>query len=536
MNRILSCMAMLALAPFSAVSQQLPFGDVPPGVIKPSFGCEAAVHDEASRKSCALDELRYVDGRLNARYQELRRELRPTEIQSLVATQRGWLKARDASCNLDRRTPERQAWLDYAADSAERAACVRQLTEKRLMELERMQNEVAAAPVLAAISPPPAESALVSGEAAAEADIAPDHLIRSAQSHRSGKLYFEAVIEPARAEKLEASLIVRVNDGRRWTGTTHDIRPRDIVLRLGPGSSVTIAGGSLGDIRVPKVVVGIAVDLDSGRLYRHRDGNWLGGVVPGSPQGIELRRDAAYTAEVRSSVQLAQLLERGIVKVNFGATPFDRQPPAGYRGFDWQDNVVEVAAKTTARSVYSPRDRIAGDSQARWVQRYWEWVRSFAPAESPSADPSGYRCGAGQSGPVWFLTGSKATTPVQRECEVPEGKILLVPIVNVLAQANPAAQVACDSLLISLRQFSSGVADLRFKLNGVALESPQRFLLGTGCFRLRDASSGQTGIAVGSGYWIFVKPVKKGRHEVEFGGTFSADGFQQDIRYVLHVR
>ena len=113
---------------------------------------------------------------------------------------------------------------------------------------------------------------------------------------------------------------------------------------------------------------------------------------------------------------------------------------------------------------------------------------------------------------------------------------MLVPVVNTLAQANPGAELGCDKLLVSLRQFSAGVADLHLKLNALALDKPQRFLFGTGCFTLREGSSGQDGLAAGTGYWIFIKPLKKGRHEIEFGGRVTTHYFKQDIRYVMYAR
>jgi len=530
MSRISVFILLLALVPIGAVCQQLPFGDVPPGIVKPSFGCDATAQDESSRRNCAAKELRYLDGRLNTRYRELRRQLRSEEVAGLVATQREWLKARDESCHLDRLTRDRDAWLIYIAQTRARTSCVMEATEKRLAELEQMQNQLAAPPMLAQVVPPSADAVAISGESAAAG--AAGYLIRSARSRRLGKYYFEVVIEQARArEKLEASLIARINDGRRWIGTGYDIRPRNIELRLDKDSSVVIEGGGL-----PRVVIGVAVDLDAGRLYRHRDGNWLGGVVPGSPRGVELRRDAEYVAELSSSVRLEPLLQQGIVRLNYGDQPFERPPPAGYRGFDAKDEVAEIPHPETLPEIYSPSEWVAGTGQVNWVRRYWEWVRSFSAAESPSADASGYRCGAGQSGPVWFLTGSNRSASVQRECEIPEGKVLLVPIVNALAQASPGAPVACDKLLVTLRQFSAGVTDLRLKLNAMTLDRPERFLFGTGCFALREGSSAQSGLAAGTGYWVFVKPLKKGRHEIEFGGRFTADGFRQDIKYVLHVR
>jgi len=108
--------------------------------------------------------------------------------------------------------------------------------------------------------------------------------------------------------------------------------------------------------------------------------------------------------------------------------------------------------------------------------------------------------------------------------------------VNTLAQVRPGASRTCEQLLVTLHQAATGVIDLRLKVNGAALDRPERFLLETGCFTLRDATSGQTGPAVGNGYWVFIRPLPKGRHELEFGAAFTTHDFRQNITYVLHVR
>jgi uncharacterized protein YecT (DUF1311 family) len=521
------------VVPTVAVSQQLPFGDVPPGVVTPSYGCAAAGHDEASRRRCLIAELRYVDRNLNQRYHDLRRALPTGEALALQTTQRQWLRQRDAGCGLDARPRDRERWVGYLATSEGRASCVLRMTATRAAELESLQSQLGQPLVVAEVVPPGKPPAPTSGEVggAGDADV-----IRSAQARRSGRHYFEVTVDHGLIrDKLQASLVARVSDGVSWVGASYDIRPQDMVLKLEGGSSVVIDGGNLGDIRLPKVVIGVAADLDAGRLYRHSDGAWLGGAAPGSPHGDALRPMAEFRAELSSTVPLKPLIEQGIVTVNFGDAPFLHQP-AGYAGFDATGTPVVLPPAPAAPALVAPRDYVAGTSQQQWIRRYWEWVRSFSREESPTVDTTGYRCGAGQSGPVWFLTGSREPKSLRRECEVPAGKVLLVPIVNTLAQANPGVPVTCEQLLVSLRRFAAGVTDLRLKVNGVAVEGPERFLRDTGCFRLRDASSGHDGMAAGTGYWVFIKPLGKGRHELEFGGRFTTHVFHQDISYVLYVR
>ncbi len=540
MRLALSCCgaaACIALFPAATSSQQLPFGDLPPGVVAPSLGCGAADLDTASRKNCLLAELRYTDRNLNEKYAALRKKLPRAEASALRKSQREWLKRRDASCSIATRARDRDQWLVDVAGNEAQATCVVQLAQRRITELEQMYEQVGTPPTILEVVPGSQPPELTSGEATPLSSPVDDYLVRSARTRNAGKFYFEVVVDPGLVQgKLEASLITRISDGQHWVGSMYHIRPQDLVLNVGADSKITFKGGKFGDVRLPKAVIGVAVDLDTGRLYRHHNGIWQDDAMPGSPNGFALPRAAEFAAELFSSVQLKPLVDQGIVTANFGGTPFVGQLPAGYVGFDAAEEAAGVPGGTQDVKIFAPRENVAGVAQERWVQRYWEWARSFPPGESPSQDTTGFRCGAGQSGPVWFLTGSSESKPVRRECTVSEGKVLLVPVANTLAQATSNSQGNCDRLLISLNQFASGVTNLRLKMDSTVLDRPERFLLGTGCFALQDLSSGRNGLAAGTGYWVFIGPLTKGRYQLEFGGTFTTHEFRQDVQYVLHVQ
>jgi len=82
----------------------------------------------------------------------------------------------------------------------------------------------------------------------------------------------------------------------------------------------------------------------------------------------------------------------------------------------------------------------------------------------------------------------------------------------------------------------SSVANLSFSLNGVVLQTPVTYRGDSGCFELQDVSRGIAGLASGAGYWVVLKPLDVGNHELRFGGMFRADGFTQDIRYRIQVQ
>src|SRR5262249_53059345 len=144
-----------------------------------------------------------------------------------------------------------------------------------------------------------------------------------------------------------------------------------------------------------------------------------------------------HTAEVVSSVALPPLLKEGILNVNFGSKPFVYQPPVGYFAFDEAMPISGKSSLLTSVPALAPGKDIAGERLSRWIQRYWQWSRSSPKGETPADDSTGERCAAEQSGPVFFLTGSSKPDTVSRTCVVPKDSYILIPLINILAQATP---------------------------------------------------------------------------------------------------
>jgi hypothetical protein len=360
--------------------------------------------------------------------------------------------------------------------------------------------------------------------------------MQSQRAHGSGKYYFEVIVEHGNINRnIEADIQLRVSNGRRYVATLYNIRPQERILRDNETDSNTFTGSTLSEIRSSQMVIGVAADLDAGQFYRHRNGDWRG-VPPGSGRGAHIPPGQSYTAEVVSSVALPPLLKEGMLSVNFGSKPFVYQPPVGYFAFD--DAMPTSARPSLLTSVPAlvPGEDIAGEPLSRWIQRYWQWSRLFPKGETPADDSTGERCAAEQSGPVFFLTGSSKSDTASRTCVVPKDSYILIPLINILAQATPGTSADCEALMQPVRQVNASVANLSFTLNGVVLQTPVTYRGDSGCFELHDVSRNIAGLASGAGYWVVLKPLDVGNHELRFGGMFRADGFTQDIRYRIQVQ
>jgi hypothetical protein len=67
-----------------------------------------------------------------------------------------------------------------------------------------------------------------------------------------------------------------------------------------------------------------------------------------------------------------------------------------------------------------------GLTYGEWTARWWQWAYSIPKDVNPAYDDTGRYCTQGQSGPVWFLTGTYGH-PVDRYCTIPFGKAILFP-------------------------------------------------------------------------------------------------------------
>lgn len=475
-----------------------------------------------SNYSCLLKVLREVDERLNEAYRRQLQDGSENDRGALRDAQRRWIAGRNSTCQIDeRRNVTREAWINALVGDPIRANCVLQHTTARTAELESQKSAPSRESPLffSEIKPTTPESA---------------YATRSQSAHRSGKFYFEVVVDHGKITRsIEADIQLRVSEGTQYVAATYSIRPQDLVIRLGDTDSVTIVGGNLGTIRLPRAVIGVAVDLDANKFFHHRDGDWKG-KTPSSGNGLILPSGDYFVAEVSSSISMSPLIKEKVLSVNFGDHPFV-YPLPGYVAFDGGSQKPKEAVPLTSVPAVAPGAPIAGQPLSTWIQRYWQWIWSFPTGKTPTDDSQGASCDSEQSQTVFFLTGSPKSTPVSRVCTIPRGKYVLVPLINILAQVNAGTQVSCDALMRPVGQVNETVTDLSLTINGQTLLSPERYRAESGCFELRDLSSGVSRTAAGAGYWVVLKPLAVGNYDLRFTGKYRANGFAQDIAYQIRV-
>ncbi len=275
-----------------------------------SAECDAP-ENEAQTRTCIGDELRTSDQVINDVYKTAMASRNDEQKAALRTEQRAWLQDRNVLCGLDKTIVDREVWIQDILRSYPKTLCVVDMTRKRISTLQQMLTQSASASHAAA--------AASNTEREQTAFEQPAYGGRKPTIHSSGKWYFEFTLNRKAISAISPTLVMMgVSDKQQISGTM-----------------VNVTGREADD---SPLRVGVAADLDHGKIYTSRNGDWSDGR-PGSNEGADLKLGRDYysifmisTAELRQ-----QMLDSGAFVPNFGDDPFAYAMPDGYR--PWRNRI-----------------------------------------------------------------------------------------------------------------------------------------------------------------------------------------------------
>jgi hypothetical protein len=201
--------------------------------------------------------------------------------------------------------------------------------------------------------------------------------------------------------------------------------------------------------------------------------------------------------------------------------------------------------------VFPPGSNPFGASYAEWSVRWWQWAYGLPVAGHPLFDETGADCGAGQSGPVWFLGGvfNVSGSATRTECVVPVGRGLYFPVLNVeWDNACPPGDLTIDELRATAADFMNLATDLTAELDGVPIGNLELYRFAAGPFGVDipsgniweffgcDTPAGHYEPLLADGFFLMLKPLPPGPHTLHFSGTIGDPvNFTLDITYDLTV-
>jgi hypothetical protein len=212
--------------------------------------------------------------------------------------------------------------------------------------------------------------------------------------------------------------------------------------------------------------------------------------------------------------------------------------------------------------VIPPQAKFQGLSYGQWSARQWQWLFSLPVDHHPLFETAD--CNAGQSGKVWFLGGTYASSEIapntyfgeaDRNCTIPSGTALFFPMVTVEtseiegygsteAELRDAANFLAD-FIIPESVFLEIDGEPVTNLEPYRVESPLFTFGPLPANNVEEATGvaapeGATSPAVSDGYFAMVNPLSVGTHTLHFGGVIDATAiggplFIQDISYTITV-
>ncbi|NVB37177.1 hypothetical protein G6O69_04995 [Pseudenhygromyxa sp. WMMC2535] len=254
--------------------------------------------------------------------------------------------------------------------------------------------------------------------------------------------------------------------------------------------------------------------------------------------------DFADLDEAEALAEIAEIAELGEWPVRT-ASP---QPSAAVAGLDIAPSSAAIPEQTSACGITNKAKSPHAEHLIGWVR----WAMS-QPQDGPIADLTGEDCAMGQSGPYWYLAGTFGGA-VTRECDMPAGKKIVLPLVNQWWIAAPEYYPDEESVAAVIPYFLDSWAEARANTCSLTLRidghdvrdsiedyDDDFYLVVDEPFEVDvawelDWTVGGLMPSIGAGYYAVINPLPPGDHVIELGGEICGDSpFSTSATYQLHV-
>jgi hypothetical protein len=193
---------------------------------------------------------------------------------------------------------------------------------------------------------------------------------------------------------------------------------------------------------------------------------------------------------------------------------------------------------------FTPETKPYGLTYGQWTVKWWQWLASIPTDTNPAADENGKNAGINQTDPhVWFLAGTFGGKTVDRKCIAPAGRSILFPVINYEMNPIEKPELKTDSELIRhVIEDEDDIINLEAIIDGQGIpifrvrSDPPMFSLTLPADNPFNTSVGGTTRATSDGYWVFLKPLNPGEHNLYFAGSCSAGSRNVKAAYNLTVR
>lgn len=195
---------------------------------------------------------------------------------------------------------------------------------------------------------------------------------------------------------------------------------------------------------------------------------------------------------------------------------------------------------------FQPNDFPYGKSYGSWTVEWWRWVLAIPKPVNPVLDNTGRHFNINQpENDVIFLAGKFADSKEEfpyRVCRIPHEKSILFPVINCESNKLESPELITNQDIISrVNSDENSIVQKHCTVNGVTIPSqrvksdPMLFELYMDKDNLFGVAGGGTTYASADGYWVFLRPLPKGKHKVQFQGSCEFGKLNSGAIYDLEI-
>ena len=200
-------------------------------------------------------------------------------------------------------------------------------------------------------------------------------------------------------------------------------------------------------------------------------------------------------------------------------------------------------------NIFPPESKPYGLTFAEHQQNFWKWVLEIPANESPVNDRTGEKCANGQSNSnssVFYLSFNNGGIST-RSCEVPAGKGLFIPIMQVEFSEKEVPNASIEDLRRAVTKDQDSVNSLYLKIGDKEYKYGDliKYRTQTDVFEVVFPENGIFGVieggvskVIGDGFYIITEPLTKGNYSVHFKSSLicldpdcAEPYFAQDNKY-----
>jgi hypothetical protein len=211
--------------------------------------------------------------------------------------------------------------------------------------------------------------------------------------------------------------------------------------------------------------------------------------------------------------------------------------------------IILPVAGSTPVNIFPPGSKPYGLTYDKHIENFWKWLLSIPAKENPINDPTGEKCATGQlntNSSLFYLAFNNGGVS-ERTCEVPVGKGLFIPVMQVELSEKDTPGATIEDLKLTAKTDQDSVNSLYLNIGDKEynFDDLRPYRTDTDAFNVDYADNGIFGIVEGGptktvadGYYIMTDPLAKGNHTVHYKSSLSCldpgcaePNFAQDIKY-----